>query len=94
MSNIDWSQMITKEMKEAIIIAEQRVVDAMSEAEWVKEELAVIVDQILALEDDDPTALPGTEREWRDYRIQVRAWKEGNTHFPDKTLRPSPPSGK
>lgn len=92
MSNIDWSQMITKEMKDITLKAEQRVVDAMVEVEWVKDELAVIADQLLAIEDDDPTAMPGTERDWRDYRIKVRAWKEGNVDFPNSDKRPVHPT--
>ena len=94
MSNIDWSQMITREMKEAALLAEQYLLLSIEEASWVKGQLAIIADQLLALEDDDPSALPGTEREWRDYRIKVRAWKDGNEDFPLKDKRPLSPAGK
>lgn len=89
---IDWSMLITKAMKEAAIEAERIRIESAVEVVWVGEELELIADQLLALEDDDPTALPGTEREWRDYRIKVRAWKTGNEDFPDMSKRPVRPS--
>ena len=45
-----------------------------------------------SVEDGDPAALPGTEREWRGYRIQVRAWKEGAEGYPDSEHRPARPN--
>ena len=41
---------------------------------------------------EDGEEIPGTEREWRDYRIQVRAWKQGAEGFPDSDKRPARPS--
>lgn len=93
MSNIDWSMLITKAMKERAIADEEYRVKSLEESKWMALELLFIADQLLALEDDDPTALPGTEREWRDYRIKVRAWKEGNVAFPNKDKRPLRPTG-
>lgn len=92
MSNIDWSQLITKKMKESSTLAEKRIADSLTEVEWVNGELVIIADQLLAIEDDDPTVLPGTERDWRDYRIKVRAWKEGNVDFPNSDKRPVQPT--
>lgn len=92
MIHIDWSVLITKAMKDAEIAAERIRIESAVEVVWVVEELELIADQLLALEDDDPTALPGTTREWRDYRIGVRAWKTGNEDFPDMTKRPVRPS--
>lgn len=92
MPNIDWSKMVTVAMREAAILAEQNTLSTLVENSWVKSELVFIADQLLAIEDDDPTALPGTDREWRDYRIQVRAWKEGQINFPDKSFRPTSPT--
>lgn len=94
MINIDWSMLITKHMKEAALEAERIRLASIIEVDWVKLELAFIADQLLALEDDDPIALPGTEREWRDYRIKVRAWKDGNPDFPEPDKRPERPTGK
>lgn len=72
---------------------EQLLAAAVSrEGEWRVQELRAIADQLLAIEDDDPAALPGTDRQWRDYRIQVRAWKEDHVDFPDETKRPVRPS--
>lgn len=59
---------------------------------WRIQQLDLIADQILAIEDDDPTALPGTDRQWRDYRTKVRGWKVGALHFPDIDYRPVSPS--
>ncbi|MBF8729789.1 hypothetical protein IRZ59_04970 [Pseudomonas guariconensis] len=62
------------------------------EAVWVISEMVVIADQLLMLEDSDPNALPGTERQWRDYRITLRAWKDGAEHYPDMQYRPQRPA--
>lgn len=62
------------------------------EKQWREEEMEFIADQLLRIQDDDPTALAGTDRQWRDYRILVRAWVEGFVGFPDPTLRPVRPS--
>ena len=92
MSNIDWSQLITKTMKDDEMAAYTNSLLAKAELHWQTSEMAVIADQLLAIEDGDPAALSGTEREWRDYRIQVRAWKEGAEGYPDSEHRPARPS--
>lgn len=66
--------------------------DPAGELEWATGEMAVVADQLLKIEDGDPTALPGADRQWRDYRIALRAWKEGAEHFPDQQHRPARPS--
>lgn len=91
MSNIDWSQMITKEMKEAEAAAILRAQQVVIEDAWRTSEVLFIADQLIAIEDDDPSALPGTERQWRDYRTAVRAWKEGHFDFPNESKRPQRP---
>ena len=64
---------------------------AAEEDAWRVSEVTFIADQLIAMEDSDPGALPGTERQWRDYRTLVRAWKEGAENFPDKAYRPVSP---
>ncbi|OJT50071.1 hypothetical protein [Pseudomonas moraviensis] len=59
---------------------------------WKASEMDLIADQLIAIEDSDPSALLGTERQWRDYRTLVRAWKEGAEHFPDQAFRPVRPA--
>ena len=59
---------------------------------WRDGELVFIADQLLRIEDADPTALPGTDRQWRNYRIAVRAWVEGAVGFPDSLNRPVRPA--
>ena len=92
MSNIDWSQLITKKMKDDELAEHANSLHVTAELQWQTSEMAVIADQLLAVEDGDPAALPGTEREWRDYRIQVRAWKEGAEGYPYSGHRPARPS--
>lgn len=94
MSNIDWSMLITKEMKDREIADEIYKEKASIESKWMTLELLFIADQLLSLEDDDPTALPVTEREWRDYRIKVRAWKSGAEGYPEIENRPQRPTGE
>ncbi|AZF51648.1 hypothetical protein C4J85_1147 [Pseudomonas sp. R4-34-07] len=54
--------------------------------------MAFIADQLIALEDVDPDALPGTDRQWRDYRTQVRRWTLGAEGYPAIELRPRRPT--
>lgn len=91
MNNIDWSMLITKQMKEDYLSAIEFSIAVTEENTWKAGELELIADQLLAIEDDDPNRLPGTDREWRDYRIAVRAWKEGAAGFPKMENRPVAP---
>lgn len=62
------------------------------EIAWQAEEMAVIADQRMAIEEEDPKALPGTDSQWLQYRTKVRNWKEENFDFPDSTKRPKRPT--
>ncbi|MNK89474.1 hypothetical protein D3C87_1094850 [compost metagenome] len=64
---------------------------AAIELEWRNAEMLFIADQLLRIEDDDPTALLGTAAQWRLYRISVRAWVDGAENFPIPESRPSRP---
>lgn len=86
--------LITKQMKEDAIKEAVLVLATAEEGSWRNSELLFAADQLMAIDDDDPNRLPGTDREWRDYRIAVRAWNEGNVDFPNKELRPKRPLGK
>lgn len=68
-----------------------RMEGVQQEDAWRVAEMVLIADQLLRIQDDDPTALPGTERQWRDYRIKVRAWVDGSPYFPDRNYRPTRP---
>ena len=89
MSNIDWSKL----RKAADIKSEEeaaRLVPLIaSEAQWVELERSFVAVQLEAIEDGEQ--IIGTERQWRDYRTQVRAWKEGAEGYPDSTHRPTRP---
>lgn len=62
------------------------------EDDWRAEEMDFIANQLIAMEDSAPDALPGTEQQWRAYRTGVRNWKEGAAGFPDATKRPVRPA--
>jgi len=90
MSNIDWSKL----RKAAHIKAEAeaaRLAPLIAvEVQWAEQERKRVAEQLEAIEDGEPVA--GTERQWRDYRTQVRAWKMGADGYPDSSLRPERPS--
>lgn len=67
-------------------------IDADREAAWVDAEMLLVAVQLVMLEDEDPSALPGTARQWRDYRIALRNWTEGAPNFPDEAYRPMRPA--
>jgi hypothetical protein len=90
--NINWTMLITKAMKDAAAAAAARAAQVIVEEAWRVDEMADIADQLIAIEDGDPTALPGTDLQWRAYRTKVRAWKEGAQDFPDPTKRPTRPT--
>ena len=90
MSNIDWSEL----RKAADIKAEAeatRLAPLIAvEVQWAEQERKRVAEQLEAIEDGEPVA--GTERQWRDYRTQVRAWKLDAEGYPDLSLRPVRPS--
>lgn len=71
------------------------------ENEWRNSEINVIANQLMAIEEADAAIeegleppsdlLFGTRNQWLSYRTKVRAWKEGNVDFPDKSKRPTRP---
>lgn len=81
---------ILDETSEERAIVEQQIRIGL-EDRWRAGELAFISEQLIALEDGDPSAQPGTEQQWRAYRTAVRAWKEGGAHFPESSARPVRP---
>ena len=90
---IDWSLLSTQAMRDAEQAVRDRAAAVIVEDKWRATEMALIADQLIALEDDDPDAMPVTEAEWRAYRTTVRNWKDGgNPKFPDATKRPVRPT--
>lgn len=97
--NADGSQdyLITKDMVELFGEALEQHLNPplppeIVEQVWLAEELETVATQLLLIEDGDPSALFGTDRQWRDYRIALRGWKEGAVGFPEIEQRPSRPS--
>lgn len=62
------------------------------ENEWREEQMLEVADQLLKIDDDDHNAKPGTARQWRDYRIQLRSWTDTSPDFPDSSKRPIAPT--
>lgn len=60
------------------------------ELEWQSVEMPFIANQLLAIEEEAEDALPGTRKQWLNYRTDVRLWHE-SPNFPDKTKRPVRP---
>ena len=89
MSNIDWSEL----RKAADIKAEAetaRLAPLIAvEVQWVEQERKFVAEQLEAIEDGEPVT--GTERQWRDYRTKVRAWKLGGEGYPESSQRPARP---
>lgn len=97
MSNIDWSQLITKEMKAATLAAQVLNEQVQRESAWRVAELVAIARQLEAIEEDEadetpPDLLPGSRKLWLKYRGQVSNWKEGAEFFPDIEHRPIRPA--
>lgn len=62
------------------------------EDQWREEQMIRIANQLLMIEDEDPEAESGTARQWRDYRIALRAWVQGREGFPASINRPVSPA--
>jgi hypothetical protein len=66
----------------AVTLAE----NLMYEVRWAAQEQGFVAEQLLRIEDNDPTALPGTAEQWRSYRVALRAHTSPNTS--DRPSRP------
>ncbi len=89
MSNIDWSKL----RKAADIHAEAEAAHLAlliaEEVQWAEQERKFVAEQLEAIEDGEHVL--GTERQWRDYRTRVRAWKLDAEGYPDSSQRPARP---
>lgn len=75
-----WSESIGKKIRAEIV--------------WRSSEMQLIDSQLQRIADSDPTAMPGTEQQWREYRVKVRAWSDGFEGYPDSEKRPTRPEPK
>lgn len=96
MSNVEWSMLVTKEMKDAAAAKALFEQKAQVEDAWRGRELEVVARQLEAIEEDEaeetpPDLLPGTRKQWLKYRGQVSNWKTGADRFPDQAGRPVRP---
>ena len=90
MNNIDWSLLRIAEDIKAEAEALRLASLIAAETQWAEQERKFATEQFEAIEDGE--SIVGTERQWRDYRTQVRAWKEGAAGYPDSSERPMRPS--
>lgn len=90
MNNIDWSKLRKAEDIKAEAEEARLAPLIATEVQWAEQERKFAGDQLEAIEDGESVA--GTEREWRDYRTQVRGWKLDAEGYPDSSLRPVRPS--
>jgi len=90
MNNIDWSQLRKAEDIKAEAESARLAPLIAAEAQWTEQERKFAAEQLEAIEDGE--SVVGTERQWRDYRTRVRAWKLDAEGYPDSSLRPVRPS--
>lgn len=90
MNNIDWSQLRKAEDIKAEAEEARLAPLIAAEIQWAEQERKCAAEQLEAIEDGE--SIVDTERQWRDYRTQVRAWKEGAAGYPDSSKRPMRPS--
>lgn len=62
------------------------------ENKWRTEQMLRVGNQLLMLDDEDPEAETGTDRQWRNYRIELRNWTDSHPDFPDTNKRPIAPA--
>ena len=90
MNNIDWSELRkASDIKAEAEVARLAPLIAV-EVQRAVQERKRVAEQLEAIEDGEQVA--GTERQWRDFRTQVRAWKLGAEGYPDSSQRPARPS--
>lgn len=90
MNNIDWSQLRKAEDIKAEAEEARLAPLIAAETQWAEQERKFAAEQLEAIEDGE--SVVGTERQWRDYRTQVRAWKLDAEGYPDSRLRPVRPT--
>ena len=89
MSKIDWSKLRKSADIKADAEAARLAPLIAVEVQWVEQERKFVAEQLEAIEDGEQVA--GTERLWRDYRTQVRAWKLDAEGYPNSSMRPTRP---
>ncbi|MFC3939651.1 hypothetical protein CCU68_18880 [Pseudomonas gingeri NCPPB 3146 = LMG 5327] len=90
-SGDSWREATEQELQD-LSAALRKNENLIRESEWQAQEMLVIEDQRMAIEEEDPEALPGTDKEWLQYRTKVRKWIEGAEGYPEMTRRPVRPS--
>ena len=59
---------------------------------WRASEMAQARESRIAIAEMGDDSIPGTAKQWQDYWLALRDWKDGNPDFPDMSKRPIRPS--
>lgn len=59
---------------------------------WRDTEMPLARENRIAIAEMGDDSIPGTAKEWSDYWLALRDWKDGNPDFPDMGKRPIRPS--
>lgn len=63
-----------------------------TEEAWRASEMLLARENRTAIAEMGDESIPGTAKEWSDYWLALRGWKDGNPDFPDMSKRPIRPS--
>lgn len=64
------------------------------EDNWRLTEMPQARENRIAIAEMGDTSIPGTAKQWQDYWLALRDWKDGNPDFPDMSKRPKAPTGE
>ena len=59
---------------------------------WRSVEMPLARENRIALAEMGDDSIPGTAKQWQDYWLALRDWKDSNPDFPDMSKRPIRPS--
>ena len=76
----------------AITQAARDAANKVVEDAWRASEMAQARENRIAIAEMGDDSIPGTAKQWQDYWLALRDWKDGNPDFPDMSKRPIRPS--
>lgn len=66
-------------------------IQRQDESIWRANEMPLALECVTSINFGDGS-IPGTAKQWQDYWLALRDWKDGNPDFPDMSKRPIRPS--
>lgn len=64
------------------------------EESWRMTEMTIARENRVAIAEMGDPSVIGTAKQWQDYWLALRDWKDGNPDFPDTSKRPKAPTGE